>query len=137
MADLIDELTHARNPIARNEAAIALADLGDKRAIEHITKLLWSPETRRAQGTLLYALAELGAHIDPQLLTNLLIEEGYEVQYECLRAIEAGRITSTSGLSAQAMRLREAARGEKDEDRRGAMEAAAELFEDMASMKTP
>jgi hypothetical protein len=79
---------------------------------------------------LLYALRELGAHIDPQLLTNLLIEEGFEVQYECLRAIEAGRITSASGLSAQVMRLREAIRNEPDEDKRSAMEEAAELFED-------
>jgi HEAT repeat protein len=137
MSDLIYELTHARNAVDRNAAAIALADLGNKNAIEHITKLLWSPETRRARGTLLYALSELGAHIDPQLLTNLLISEGYEVQYECLRAIDEGRITSASGLSAQVMRLREAARAEKDEDRRGAMEAAAEFFEDMSGMKTP
>ena len=84
---------------------------------------------------LLYALAELG-HLEPILLVNLLIEEGAEVQYECLRAIEGGRITAAQ-LPAQAMRLRAAAGIEKDEDRRDAIEAAAELFEEMAGMKTP
>jgi hypothetical protein len=141
MTDPIQEavglLARAQTPGMRNEAAIALADHGAKEAIGNITKLLWLPETKGGRGTLLYALAELGADLEPMLLVNLLIGEGAEVQYECLRAIEGGRVTARHELPAQAMRLRAAAGIEKDEDRRDAIEAAAELFEEMAGMKTP
>jgi hypothetical protein len=141
MADPIQEaavlLSRAQTPSERNRAAIELADLGAKGEIGTIKKQLWLPATKGARGTLLYALAELGADLDPILLVNLLIGEGGEVQYECLRAIEGGRVTSRHELPAQAMRLREAAGTEKDEDRRDAIEAAAELFEEMAGMKTP
>ena len=141
MADRIQEaavmLSRAQTPGERNKAAIELADLGAKREIESIAKLLWRPETKGARGTLLYALAELGADLEPALLAKLLIEEGGEVQYECLRAIEAGRVTEHGTIPEQAVRLREAAETEKDGDRRHAIEAAAELFEEMAGMKTP
>ena len=142
MADRIQEAVDLlmrpnQTPRARNEAAIALADLGAKRAIGRIEKLLWLPETKGARGSLLYALAELGADLEPELLAKLLIEDGGEVQYECLRAIEAGRVAARGTIPEQAVRLREAARTEKDDDRRQAIEAGAELFEEMAGMKTP
>jgi hypothetical protein len=134
VADRIQEavavLTRSpQTPRARNEAAIALADLGAKGEIGRIEKLLWLPETKGARGTLLYALAELGAHLEPLLLATLLIEEGGEVQYECIRAIEAGRVTARDAIPEQVARLREAARKEKDQDRRRGIEAGADLFE--------
>ena len=122
---------------ARNEAAIALADLGAKRAIGRIEKLLWLPETKGARGSLLYALAELGADLEPELLAKLLIEDGGEVQYECLRAIEAGRVAARGTIPEQAVRLREAAQTEKDEDRRRAIGGIAVASSSVEGANSP
>ena len=64
-----------RSPVVRNAAAIALADLGVDGTDELLIDLIKRGETRGANGTLLYALREMNAHVPLSVLIDILTED--------------------------------------------------------------
>jgi hypothetical protein len=107
--DYIIELAReTRSPVVRNAAALALGDLKVDGADQILIDLVKRPETRGANGTLLYALREMDAYVPLAVLLDLI---GDDCTYEALEgaldliANNTGRYADSEKLEAVA-RLR-------------------------------
>jgi hypothetical protein len=72
----------------RNVMALKLAEIGATEAVPMLTRLLYEPDTKGNRGTLLYALDELGAKLDPKYLLHLMMHDTYEVQTQAFDMLE-------------------------------------------------
>jgi hypothetical protein len=86
---LIKHLETTDNNVLRNAIAIALADIGCDTAIEPLIRMLKSPKTKGARGTILYALEYFDCSSHVELLTDLLFDENFEVSRQSLVLIES------------------------------------------------
>ena len=132
---VLDLLWAASTPALRNAAAIALADMGSSAAKEALVKLIRDPATKGARGTLLYAIEELDASIDLELVVYLLINDNPEVQTEVIRSIEDGRITfqSKQAVRRSIAKLRTTSASETDGHRVAILGKAIDLLESVAA----
>lgn len=132
---VMDLLWTTSTPVIRNAAAIALADMRSPTAPESLVRLIRSATTKGARGTLLYALEELEASVDLDLIVDLLINDNSEVQAEGLRSIQGGRITyaNSQDIRRETSRLRKAITEHTDDDRISNMREAIHLLEALAA----
>jgi HEAT repeat protein len=86
---LIKYLKKTDNIILRNEIAIALADIGNDKAVEPLIYMLKHSKTKGSRGTLLYALEDLDYIQHVELLVELLYEDNFEVNRHALMLIES------------------------------------------------
>jgi len=73
----------------RNLLALALADIGDQRALEPLIALIKSKTTAGCRGTLVYALQSLDCVSILVDLVEMAINGGFEVSCEAVNAIES------------------------------------------------
>jgi hypothetical protein len=85
---MLTQLRHTTDARLRNVVALKLAENGVGEAIPVLKRLMDGPETAGARGTLLYALAELGAKLPPKELLNLMMTDTYEVQTQAFEMLE-------------------------------------------------
>ena len=86
---LITLLNETESCKLRNLIALALADIGEQRALEPMISLIKSTKTERCRGTLVYALRSLDCASILVDLVNLVIHGGFEVSCEAFYAIES------------------------------------------------
>lgn len=86
---LINYLVNTDSNILRNAIAIALSDIGSNEAIKPIISMLSHPKTIGARGTLLYALEAFDCSAHSELITNLLLEDNFEVSRQALILLES------------------------------------------------
>jgi HEAT repeat protein len=93
---LITLLNETDNCKLRNIIALALADIGEQRALEPLISLIKSKRTERCRGTLVYALQSLDCASILVDLVDLVINGGFEVSCEAFYAIESIRTAYSS-----------------------------------------
>ena len=85
---LLSLLQETNNHFIRNEVAIALGDIKEKRAVSIIVELLKNPKTINHRGTLVYALSAFNCADLLPFLIDLVILGGFEVSREAFQIIE-------------------------------------------------
>lgn len=85
---LIRSLDATDDPRVRNAAANASSDIRSTAALEHVRKLLHSPKTAGARGTLLYALKEAKTALSLDELVDVLVSNDLEACEEALSFLE-------------------------------------------------
>lgn len=86
---LIHYLVETDNNILRNAIAIALSEIGSIEAVEPLISMLNHPKTIGARGTLLYALEAFDCSAYAELITDLLLEDSFEVSRQSLLLLES------------------------------------------------
>jgi HEAT repeat protein len=85
---LIDLLEKTSNHTIRDQIALLLRDIGDRRAVKAIANLLTDSKTIHHRGTLVYALSAFDCTEILPLLVELVISGGFEVSREAFLIIE-------------------------------------------------
>lgn len=121
-------LERTNSPRVRNAAALALADLRARSAIEKLIALLRQPATKGSRGSLLYALEQLGANVPLPVLANIILEDAYEAREEALNFIVRRQIECSAQQFANATAALEAATASADGERLQAIKRALEIL---------
>ena len=131
-------LRAATQPMARNAAAIALADLGDIQAMKPIVEVLKRPDVAASAGTLLYAVMELGGRLPIDVLTRMVVEGSYEARSGALVFWEESKLLPFDEDAARASRelLSHAART-GDAEGAEAAQLALECLDGLRSVSSP
>lgn len=80
------------NAELRNQAALALRDIGDPQAVGPLFQAIHNPANRNNRGTLVYALERLDCSHYGKALIELLFYGNYEVKSMALKVLEAQAI---------------------------------------------
>jgi len=89
---ILDVLNTTHSFRLRNAAAIAVADLDSNDAKRLLIDLLERKDTKKSQGTLLYALDEAGASIPIDILTRVITTSRFEAREEAVRFLESRKV---------------------------------------------
>jgi hypothetical protein len=81
-------LIEANEPKTRNRIAIAMQDLGDRKALVPLIDAIRNPNTKGARGTLIYAMSEFNPIEYIFDLVKLVIEDSYESSGNALDIVE-------------------------------------------------
>lgn len=85
---LLEYLTTTEDKLIRNSIAIALADIGDEKAVIPLINMIQHPKTERCRGSLLYALEQLNYSSFVIELTEVMIHGNFEVSRHAFQLIE-------------------------------------------------
>ena len=85
---LADAFRSEDQPIIRNRLAIALQDLGDRRALSYLIESVNDPITKGCRGTLIYAMSDLNPIEYVYELVSVVINDSLEASGNALDIIE-------------------------------------------------
>ena len=128
IAKAVGLLAQTKSTRVRNAAALALADLRAHGAEAELVQVLARPDTKGARGTLLYALARLGARVPPPILAQIVAEDSYEAREEALSLLARSREDFTREESARAEAVLDAAVATADTERLPAIKRARDVL---------
>jgi len=77
----------------RNEAAIALMDFGDPKAVAPLVAAIEVVENRKARGTLIYALSSFDCSSRFSQIFRWAIEGGFEASHEAMSILRKQGLT--------------------------------------------
>lgn len=85
---LLEYLVTTENKLIRNAIAIALADIGDEKAVIPLINMIQDPKTEGCRGTLLYALEQLDYSSFALEITEVMIHGNFEASRQAFQLIE-------------------------------------------------
>ncbi len=126
---LIKYLHETDSATLRNAVALALRDIGNPKAIDHLVAVAQDPKTEGKRGTLLYALKKFDVSEHVGTLIDHVLYGEFEASREALEAIELS-FHRTSPFVARQVIKRLEKRIEDLEDQLSFLSAAVESLEE-------